>query len=159
MVETAQVVKKILDDAGAVSYPKTSGSTGLHIYIPLGAKYTYAESKELAEAVVTIVNRELPDLTSLERNPDKRTGKIYLDFLQNRETQTAAAPYSLRAKRGMQVSAPLHWDEVTRGLTPAAFTAKTILERLKREGDLFQPVLGKGIPLGKVLKKVQTLLL
>jgi bifunctional non-homologous end joining protein LigD len=105
------------------------------------------------------VNRELPDTTSLERNPDKRKGKIYLDFLQNSETQTAAAPYSLRPKRGMPVSAPLHWDEVKQGLTPTAFTALTIMERLKSEGDLFKPVLGRGINLPKVLAKAQSLLL
>lgn len=158
VVETAQVIKKILDDIGAASYPKTSGSTGLHIYIPLGAKWSYEESKELAETVVTLANRELPHTTSLERNPDKRKGKIYLDFLQNRETQTAAAPYSLRPKPGVPVSTPLHWDEVKQGLTPTAFTATTIIERLKTEGDLFKPVLGRGINLGKVLAKAQMLL-
>jgi bifunctional non-homologous end joining protein LigD len=158
VVETAQVVKKILDDVGAACYPKTSGSTGLHIYIPLGAKYSYDESRNLAESLVTLVHRELPDTTSLERNPDKRTGKIYLDFLQNSETQTAAAPYSLRPKPGVPISTPLHWDEVKRGLTPTAFTATTLFDRLKTEGDLFGPVLGSGIDLPKVLKKVQTLL-
>ena len=159
VVETALVIKKILDDAGAVSYPKTSGSTGLHIYIPLGAKWSYEESKNLAHAVVSVAQRELSKTTSLERDPDKRKGKIYLDFLQNRETQTAAAPYSLRPKPGVPVSTPLHWDEVKPGLTPTAFTATTIFARLKAEGDLFKPVLGRGINLGKVLQKVQTLLL
>lgn len=157
VVETAQVVKKILDNVGAESYPKTSGSTGLHIYIPLGAKWSYDESKELAQTVVTLANRELPKLTSLERDPDKRQGKIYLDFLQNRETQTAAAPYSLRPKPGVPVSTPLHWEEVKKGLTPKAFTAYTIFDRLKAEGDLFKPVLGRGINLPKVLQKVQSL--
>jgi DNA ligase D-like protein (predicted polymerase)/DNA ligase D-like protein (predicted 3'-phosphoesterase) len=158
VVETAQVVKKLLDEIGASSYPKTSGSTGLHIYIPLGAKWSYEKSKELAETVVTLANRELPNITSLERAPEKRKGKIYLDFLQNSETQTAAAPYSLRPKRGMPVSTPLHWDEVKQGLTPTVFTAITIFERLKQEGDLFKPVLGRGIDLPKVLAKAQTLL-
>ena len=152
VVETAQVIRKILDDAGAPSYPKTSGSTGLHIYIPLGAKYTYDESRELALTVVTLAHRELSKTTSLERDPDKRKGKIYLDYLQNRETQTAAAPYSLRPKPGMPVSTPLHWEEVKKGLTPAAFNTITIFERLKAEGDLFKPVLGRGANLPKVFK-------
>jgi bifunctional non-homologous end joining protein LigD len=157
VVETALVVKKLLDAAGGACYPKTSGSTGLHIYIPLGARYSYDQSMELAEMLVTLVQRELPALTSLERNPAKRKGKIYLDFLQNKETQTAAAPYSLRPKAGIPVSTPLHWDEVKPGLAPNAFTARTLFERLKREGDLFKPVLGKGIGLAKVLKNLQTL--
>lgn len=156
VVETAQVIKKILDAAGAVSYPKTSGSTGLHIYIPLGARYSYEKSKELAETIVTLAHNELAKTTSLERDQEKRKGKIYLDYLQNRETQTAAAPYSLRPKPGVPVSTPLHWDEVKKGLKPSAFTATTIFERLKAEGELFKPVLGHGISLPKVLQKLQT---
>ncbi|HEU4634126.1 MAG TPA: DNA ligase D, partial [Flavisolibacter sp.] len=98
VIDTAQTVKKVLDSIGADCYVKTSGSSGIHIYIPLGAKYNYDQSKQLAELVVTMVNHEMPALTSVERSPAKRKGKIYLDFLQNRETQTAAAPYSLRPK-------------------------------------------------------------
>ena len=105
--------------------------------------------------MVTMVNNELPDLTSVERNPAKRKGKIYLDFLQNRETQTAAAPYSLRPKRGAPVSTPLDWSEVKHGLTPTTYTMLNIFDRLKSEGDLFKPVLGKGINLQKVLRTLE----
>jgi bifunctional non-homologous end joining protein LigD len=153
-MEVAKVVKKVLDSIGADAYVKTSGSTGIHIYIPLGAKYDYDQSKQLAELVVTLVNQELPDLTSVERSPSKRKGKIYLDFLQNRETQTAAAPYSLRPKPGVPVSTPLDWSELKKGLTPTTYNARNIFGRLKVEGDLFKPVLGKGINLEKVLSKL-----
>jgi bifunctional non-homologous end joining protein LigD len=158
VIECAQVVKKVLDNIGAVGYPKTSGSTGIHIYIPLGAQYDYDQSKQLAELIVTLVHQEIPAYTSIERNPEKRKKKIYLDYLQNRETQTAAAPYSLRPKPGVPVSTPLHWDEVAKGLTPTTYNMNNIFERLKTEGDLFQPVLGKGIDLEKVLQKVQALI-
>ena len=154
VIETAHVVKKVLDAIGATCCVKTSGSTGIHIYIPLGAKYDYDQSKQLAELVVTLVNQELPEITSMQRNPAKRKGKIYLDFLQNRETQTAAAPYSLRPKPGVPVSTPLDWSEVKKGLTPVTYNAKNIFDRLRREGDLFKPVLGKGIQLEKVLAKL-----
>jgi bifunctional non-homologous end joining protein LigD len=157
VIECAQVVKRVLDAIGADSYVKTSGSTGIHIYIPLGAKYDYDQSKNLAELVVTMVHNEIPDYTSIERNPAKRKNKIYLDYLQNRETQTAAAPYSLRPKPGMPVSTPLHWNEVKKGLTPTTYNMKNIFTRLKREGDLFKPVLGKGISLPKVLKALENL--
>ncbi len=157
VIETAQVVKKVLDSIGAESCVKTSGSSGIHIYIPLGAQYDYEQSKQLAQLVVTLVQAELPELTSLERSPAKRKGKIYLDFLQNRETQTAAAPYSLRPKREAPVSTPLHWDEVKKGLTSTTYTMKNIFERLKAEGDLFQPVLGKGINIEKVLKNLDSI--
>jgi bifunctional non-homologous end joining protein LigD len=157
VVETALVIKRLLDSIGAESYPKTSGSTGMHIYIPLGANYSFEESKSLAEGVVNLAQKELPKLTSVERNPDKRKGKIYLDFLQNKETQTAAAPYSLRPKPGAPVSAPLHWSEVKKGLTAHTYTIHNIFDRLQAEGDLFSPVLGKGINLQKVLQQLQTL--
>lgn len=154
VIETAHVVKQVLDSIGAESYVKTSGSSGIHIYIPLGAKYSFEQSKQLAELAVTMVNQELPDTTSLERSPAKRKGKIYLDYLQNRETQTAASPYSLRPKPGMPVSTPLDWSEVKKGLTPQTYNARNIFDRLKTEGDLFGGVLGKGVDLQKVLSKL-----
>jgi bifunctional non-homologous end joining protein LigD len=157
VIDVAHAVKKVLDSIGADCYVKTSGSSGIHIYIPLGAKYNFEQSKQLAELVVTMVNNELPDLTSVERNPAKRKGKIYLDFLQNRETQTAAAPYSLRPKRGAPVSTPLDWSEVKHGLTPTTYTMLNIFDRLKSEGDLFKPVLGKGINLQKVLRTLESI--
>ncbi len=157
VIEIALVVKRVLDSIGADACVKTSGSSGIHIYIPLGAKYNYDQSKQLAELVVNLVNGELPDITSVERNPAKRKGKIYLDFLQNRETQTAAAPYSLRPKPGVPVSTPLHWDEVKKGLTPTTYNMNNIFDRLKTEGDLFTPVLGKGIDLEKVLLKLESI--
>ena len=154
VIDVAQVVKKVLDSIGAACCVKTSGSSGIHIYIPLGAKYNYDQSKQLAELVVNMVNQELPELTSVERSPAKRKGKLYLDYLQNRETQTAAAPYSLRPKPGVPVSTPLDWSEVKKGLTPTTYTARNIFERVQAEGDLFKPVLGKGIDLEKVLGKL-----
>jgi bifunctional non-homologous end joining protein LigD len=155
VMEVAHLVKQLLDDVGAVCYPKTSGSTGLHIYIPLGAKYSYGQSKQLAELIVNLINQELPDFTSVLRNPAKRKGKIYLDFLQNRESQTVAAPYSLRPKSGAPVSTPLDWSEVKKGLTSSTYTIHNIFDRLKKTGDLFQPVLEKGINLQSVLKKIE----
>jgi bifunctional non-homologous end joining protein LigD len=158
VIEVALVTKKVLDAIGADASVKTSGASGIHIYVPLGAKYDFEQSKNLAELVVTLVNKEMPHLTSVERKPAKRKGKIYLDFLQNKETQTAAAPYSLRPKPGVPVSTPLHWTELKQGLTPKTWNAFNIFERVKAEGDLFKPVLGKGINLEKVLKKMQMII-
>jgi bifunctional non-homologous end joining protein LigD len=158
VIETARVLKSILDDLNIPGYCKTSGSTGIHIYVPLGAKYNYDQSKNLAELLVTLVHHEIPSFTSLERNPQKRRRKIYLDFLQNRQSQTVAAPYSVRPKPGATVSTPLHWDEVKKGLSPSQFTIKNILDRLKTEEDLFTPVLQKGIDLKKTLSKIESVL-
>jgi bifunctional non-homologous end joining protein LigD len=157
VVEAAQTVKKVLDAIDVPAYPKTSGSTGMHIYIPLGAKYSYEQSKLLAELIVNIAYREISSFTSLERNPSKRKGKIYLDFLQNRTIQTIASPYSLRPRPGATVSTPLDWSEVKKGLRPTQFTMHNIFDRLKDVGDMFKPVLEKGIDLAKTLQKVNSL--
>jgi len=154
VIEAAQVTKSILDDMGIPSYPKTSGSTGLHIYIPLGNKYTYEQSKEFARIIVTLVNQQLPDYTSIERHIADRKGKMYLDFLQNRPHATIACAYSVRPKPGATVSMPLHWDEVKKGLKMSDFTIKNSLERIQSMGDIFKPVLGKGIDLKKVISQV-----
>ncbi|MCQ9634143.1 DNA ligase D [Chryseobacterium sp. WG23] len=152
VIETAQVTKQILDDMGVESYCKTSGSTGLHIYIPLGNKYTYEQSKEFARVIVTLVHNELPAYTSLERAIKDRKGKMYLDFLQNRPHATIAAAYSVRPKPGATVSMPLHWEEVKKGLKMSDFTIFNAIERIESVGDIFKPVLGKGIDLKKVIE-------
>jgi bifunctional non-homologous end joining protein LigD len=157
VIEAAQVVKQVTDAVDIKTYCKTSGSTGLHIYIPLGTSYDYDQSRQLAELVVTLVHREIPSFTSLERSPAKRRTKIYLDFLQNRTVQTVAAPYSVRPKPGATVSTPLHWEEVKKGLQMSDFTIYNIFDRLKETGDIFKPVLGKGIDLKKTLQKMSNL--
>ncbi len=157
VIVTAQVTKTILEAAGINSYCKTSGSTGIHIYFPLAAKYTYEESKEFARIIATKVNNELPELTSIERIVSNRNGKMYVDFLQNRPQATLAAPYSVRPKPGATVSMPLHWDEVKKGLKIADFTIKNAIERMRTHGDIFKPVLGKGINMKAALKKLEGL--
>ncbi len=155
VIEAAQEVKKVLDALGVPSYPKTSGSTGMHIYIPLDAKYDYDQSQMFARIIVTLVHKQIPDYTSLERMVANRKGKMYLDFLQNRPGATIAGPYSLRPKVGATVSMPLAWDEVKPGLTMKDFTIFNSLDRLKETGDLFKGVLGKGIDLEKTIKKAK----
>ena len=155
VIEAAQTIRKVLEKMGVQSFPKTSGKTGLHIFVPLGAKYTYEQSRQFAEIVVTLTHKQIPGFTSLERNPAKRSKKIYLDYLQNSIGQTAAAAYSLRPHPGATVSAPLLWKEVKRGLDPADFNIKTIFKRLEKRGDIWKGVLGRGVNLERVLSKIQ----
>lgn len=145
VIDVARVTRDVLDSLGVASFPKTSGSTGIHIYIPFGARYSYEETKEFARNVVKIVHTELPKFTSIERKTALRKGCIYLDFLQNRPQATVAAPYSLRPKPGAPVSMPLHWDEVKKGLKITDFHIRNAMDRLKEMGDIFKPVIGKGI--------------
>ncbi len=157
VIEAAQVTKSVLDALGVPSYCKTSGSTGLHIYIPLGAKYTYEQSKEFARVVATLVHQQLPKFTSIERMISRRRGKMYIDFLQNRPQATLAAPYSLRPKPGATVSMPLEWEEVRKGLQMKDFTIHNAIARLREVGDLFKPVIGRGIDLEKVVGRISQL--
>ena len=154
VIEAAQAVKQVLDKAGAESYCKTSGATGLHIYVPLGAKYTYDEAKDFSHLIAMMSQELLPKTTSLERSLSKRGNKIYMDFLQNRRGQTLACPYSLRPKKDATVSTPLLWKEVKKGLHPTQFDIKTLPKRLEKTGDLFTNVLGKGIDIKKCLKNL-----
>ncbi|WP_293783548.1 DNA ligase D [uncultured Pedobacter sp.] len=156
VVETALETKKVLDAIDVPSYCKTSGSTGIHIYIPLNAKYSYDQSQMFAKIVVNLVHNQIPKYTSLERMISARKGKMYLDFLQNRPGATIAGPYSLRPKIGATVSMPLHWDEVKPGLKMKDFNIFNTIDRLKVEGDLFKGVLGKGIDLIKAVDKAKS---
>jgi len=157
VIQAAQEVKKVLDALDVVSYVKTSGSTGIHIYIPLGAKYSYDQSQMFARLLVSIVHDTLPDFTSLERKIKDREGKMYLDFLQNRPGATIACAYSLRPKLGATVSMPLHWDEVKKGLQMKDFTIENAIARIKSKGDLFKGTLEDGIDMEIALSKAQNI--
>ncbi|WP_343743838.1 DNA ligase D [Chitinophaga sp.] len=157
VIEAAQVTHEILDAAGIPGYCKTSGSTGLHIYIPLGAKYTYEQSKEFGRIIARLVHGRLPETTSIERATNRRKRKMYIDFLQNRPQATVAAPYSLRPKPGATVSMPLHWEEVKKGLTMKDFTIHNAVARAREQGDIFKPVLGKGVNMKAALAGLEKL--
>ena len=159
VVTTAQALHVLLETIQVPSYCKTSGATGLHVCVPLQARYTFEQAKTFAELIALVVHRQLPHLTSLERSPKQRQKKVYIDCYQNNYGQTIAAPYSIRAKPGAPVSTPLSWTEVKRGLDPLNYTMFNILKRLKKKGDLFQPLLQTGIDLNKSLKLLQKLLM
>lgn len=154
VIEVANAIHALLDEANVPCYCKTSGSTGLHIYVPFGNKYSYDQSQLFAKWVATQVDAEFR-FTSLERMTKRRRGKIYIDHLQNRPAATLAAPYSVRPKPGATVSMPLYWEEVKKGLKTTDFTMQNALERVKSEGDIFKAVLGRGIDLKKLLKRIQ----
>ncbi|MBC7695640.1 MAG: DNA ligase D [Burkholderiales bacterium] len=153
VIETANVVQSVFKRAGVISYCKTSAATGIHVYVPTKKKYTYDQLKDFAHLVCILVQEELPKFTSLERNLKKRGNKmIYLDHLQNRRGQTISSVYSLRPANGATVSMPLSWNEVKPGLSPNDFNIYNALKRIEKKGDLFAPILGKGIDLLKCLK-------
>ena len=154
VVDTALVAKSIFDKAGIRSYCKTSGASGLHVYVPLKNKYEYATVRDFAHIIASLVQEQLPDTTTLERSLSKRGSKIYVDYLQNSGGQTLASVYSLRPVPGATVSTPLEWKEVNHKLSPKKFTIGNILSRIKKKGDLFLPVLNESNSIEKALKSL-----
>ncbi len=157
VVKTAQTIHDLLEELEITSYPKTSGKSGMHIYIPLAAEYSYKQAKDFAHLLAQCANARASDITSLERKPSQRQGKVYIDYLQNNEGQTLAAPYSARPTPTAAVSAPLEWREVTAKLSPSDFTITNLQTRLDKKGDLFRGVLGAGINIKKLLPRLECL--
>jgi bifunctional non-homologous end joining protein LigD len=158
VVRVALVTRDVLVEIGAAGCCKTSGATGLHVYVPLGARYSHDQATQFARLVNVLVHRRLPRTTSMERNQEKRKGKVYLDFLQNGYGQTLAAPYCLRPRKGAPVSTPLTWEEVHESLDPTLFTIETMMARLRKVGDLWNGVLGPGINIEQCLGLLENMM-
>lgn len=155
VIQVAQAAHKVLDKLKLPNFVKTSGASGMHIYIPLGAKYTTEQTVNFAKLLAHLIHKQIPKITSIERSPSKRRRKVYLDYLQNRQNQTVACAYSVRPKPHATVSTPLKWSEVKKGLRPGKFTIKNIFKRLDKVGDLWKKTLGKGINMNSTLKKIE----
>ena len=139
--ETALVTREILAELGFKCWPKTSGATGIQVYLPVESGVTYKEGRDFAYHVSLLVHRKLPGLTTLKRKVKDRDGKIYLDYLQNVRGKTLVSPYSPRPLPGAPVSAPLTWKEVEQGgFLPGDFHIKNIFYRLQSRGELFSQV-------------------
>jgi bifunctional non-homologous end joining protein LigD len=138
-------LRDMFENLGLQSFPKTSGSKGLQVYVPLNRKVSYAETKSFAHAVAQAMERSDPDLVVSRMKKDLRKGKVLVDWSQNDEHKTTVAVYSLRAKERPTVSTPVEWKEIERALKredPDALTfeAKDVLKRVEKRGDLFAPV-------------------
>jgi bifunctional non-homologous end joining protein LigD len=149
IVQCAQVglwVREIFDHFGLQSFPKTSGSKGLQIYVPLNTKTSYEQTKSFAHAVARLLEQEHPGLVVSDMKKAARTNKVFVDWSQNDEHKTTISVYSLRAREHPTVSTPVTWDEVEQALKKKdaarlGFEAKDVLARVERMGDLFEPVL------------------
>jgi bifunctional non-homologous end joining protein LigD len=153
-VEVALLVKEVLDALELTGYPKTSGSDGIHVLVPIQRRYGYAETRELAEIVARTLERTHRGLVTTEWSKAKRRG-VLIDANQNGEGKTIASVYSVRPREGAPVSTPLRWDEVNEQLDPLVFTMEVVRERIQRDGDLFAAVLHGGQSLGAALKRIR----
>ncbi|HEA21407.1 MAG TPA: DNA ligase D [Pricia antarctica] len=150
--------KNVIDTLRIPGFCKTSGSKGLHIYVPTGGKYTYEEVRNFIKLLCHIVEQRLPDMATLERRIKNRDGKVYLDYLQNRKGHTIASVYSVRPLPTAPVSAPITWDEINDDLSPRTFTIKNLPERIAKVGNLFAPVLTNVLDMEKALNDVESML-
>ncbi|HEX6183334.1 MAG TPA: non-homologous end-joining DNA ligase [Pyrinomonadaceae bacterium] len=157
--DVALATREVLARVGLDSYPKTSGSRGVHVYVPIEPEHDYEAVAELAEQLATVIAREQAEVATVERSKRKRGERmIYVDHMQNARGKSVVAPYSVRPKPGATVSAPLEWKEVERRKVKTSdFNIKNMLHRLERKGDLFAPVLKGGQKLEGVFERAREL--
>lgn len=141
-IDAALAAKEIFDQYRLKSFPKTSGKTGIHLYIPCSG-FNFTEARRIAENICQQVHGLVPDSTTTEVSVDARRDKLYLDPNQNDYADTVAAPYCVRPAGRPTVSAPLEWREVKRSLEPTDFTLQTMQKRVEKKGDLFAGVLDR----------------
>src|SRR5215210_5589791 len=153
-VEVALLVKQALDALDLESVVKTSGSDGIHVLVPIARRYTYADTRQFAEIIAGALARTHRGLVTTEWTKSKRRG-VLIDSNQNGEGKTIASVYSVRPHEGAPVSTPLRWDEVNDNLDPATFAMDTVLERVRKHGDLFERVLTTKQSLTTALKALR----
>lgn len=135
VIDVARALHDLCDEIDLPHFVKTSGSSGLHVMIPLGGQFTYEHSRVLAHLLAQVIVAENGGIATLHRVIDRREGKVYLDYLQNGHGKLIAAPFSVRPKPGAPVSMPLAWDEVKAGLAILDFTLGNAVARMEALGD------------------------
>lgn len=142
VVELARRLKALCDEIGLPCFVKTSGSSGLHVLIPLGGQLDHEQSKQLAELIARVAVRRAPDIATIERVIAQRGGRVYLDYLQNGHGKLLVSPFCVRPLPGAPVSMPLEWREVNARLDIRRYTIRNAAMRMKRLGhDPLRPVL------------------
>ena len=149
IVQCCQVglwLREIFEHFGLRSFPKTSGSKGLQIYVPLNTPTDYESTKTFSHALAQLLEHEHPEMVVSEMKKQVRTGKVFVDWSQNDEHKTTIGVYSLRAREHPTASTPVTWEEVERAGKKRdpnllVFEAKQVVQRFEKTGDLFAPVL------------------
>ena len=156
VVRIAKALRTLCEALGLPSYPKTTGQKGLHVLLPLGGQLSQPQARTLGELLARAVEAALPDIATTARAVPARGGRVYLDFLQNGQGKTIAAPYTVRPRPGAPVSTPLRWSEVGARLDPARFTIRTVPARAEKLGaDPLRPVLTDRPDLVRALERLR----
>jgi bifunctional non-homologous end joining protein LigD len=155
VVRVARALRRILDALELPSHVKTSGATGLHVLLPLGARYDDETTRTFARLLAVLGVEAEPAISTIVRPIKGRGGKVYIDWGQNGHGQTIVAPFSVRPLPGAPVSCPLRWEEVTPRLDPKRFTIKTVVPKVEKLGDPLAPVLREGIDVAAALRRIE----
>ncbi|MGH8544249.1 MAG: non-homologous end-joining DNA ligase, partial [Gammaproteobacteria bacterium] len=158
VIEVARCLHDLLKKLRLNSFIKTSGASGLHILVPLGARYTHEQAKNFARLVAMLGVESLPEISTIARPIAARRGKVYIDFGQNGYGVTIAAPFAVRPLPGAPVSCPLEWREVAEDLHPSLFTVKTVPARFAGMKDPLALVLQKSADLDGALRRMEKLM-
>jgi bifunctional non-homologous end joining protein LigD len=152
VMQIAPLIKESLQKFGLNSYAKTSGSSGLHIYVPLQPKYTYSQVQRASGMLAKIIARVIPNLATTERTISKRGPRVYLDYLQNARGKTIASVYSVRPHPGAPVSFPVSWADIEKGrVHPSEYHLRNVPALLKKNGDIFSHILTEQQALDDIL--------
>jgi bifunctional non-homologous end joining protein LigD len=134
-IDLARDLRWLLDQIGLTGYPKTSGQSGLHVFVPMGPGVTFETARALADLLGRILEGRHSASATMERVVEKRGPRVYIDTGQTGRSRTIVAPWSVRAYPGATVSTPLSWDEVSLALDPTRFTMFSAPERARESGD------------------------
>jgi bifunctional non-homologous end joining protein LigD len=137
VLEVAIKLKQLLESLGLISVPRTSGSSGMQIFVPILPQYTFEQTRKINTFVAQYFGEKLPQHVTLERVVSKRGSKLYFDYLQLWRGRTIPVVYSARAKSEPTVATPLTWGEVEAGIKPTDFTVINLKKRILEKGDLF----------------------
>jgi bifunctional non-homologous end joining protein LigD len=140
VLEVALQLKQLLDSLGLISVPRTSGSTGMQIFVPIHSQYTFEETRKINKFIAQYFLERMPEKLTLERVVEKRANKLYFDYLQLCRGRTMPAVYSPRAKPKATVATPVTWEEVETGIRPTDFTVLNMKKRIRENGDLFSVI-------------------
>jgi bifunctional non-homologous end joining protein LigD len=156
VLDVARWVRDELEKLNVKGFPKTSGASGIHIFIPLASGTPYDAGQIFCQIVATVVATKHPKVATVTRSVHARGQKVYVDYLQNIEGKSLACAYSARASDFAGASTPLTWKEIDEGVDPRDFTIRTLVDRLAKVGDLWRPLLvSKGVDLGKLTSLVE----
>ena len=148
VLTVALLCKEAFEEVGLPAFPKTSGSSGIHIYVPLQPKHDYGKVASIAEALAAEIARRAPKIATVQRSLAKRQKQqVYVDAMQNARGKTIAAPFSARAKPGATVSMPLTWKQIEKGVKISDFTIENVPGLVKRNGDAWAKFFASGVRL------------